>query len=123
MKRITKKNEATIKCYIQNAMSGLADDIEAGKKEEGIDLAAYFELCSTDNGCRIAYTHINGDPADVFTLTLTVRKRGADRDLTQFDFVGTNEEFLEYVRKPKYDLNRLYGRITAMSDKLDDYYS
>lgn len=55
-------------------MSALADDVEAGYKQEGIDLAAYLELCSTDNGCRIAYTHINGDPDDVFTLTITVRK-------------------------------------------------
>lgn len=104
-------------------MSGLAKDIEAGKKTEGIDLAAYLELCSTDNGCRIAYTHINGDPDDVFTLTITVRKRYTDRDFTQFDFTGTNREFIEYVRKPVYDYNEFYDRIMTMSDKADDYYS
>lgn len=101
--KISKNNEKKIKRYIQNAMLSLADGVEAGYKQEGIDLAAYLELCSTGNGCRIAYTHINGDHADVFTLTITVRKRNTDRDFTQFDFVGTNEQFIEYVRKPVYD--------------------
>lgn len=104
-------------------MSALADDVEAGYKQEGIDLAAYPELCSTDNGCRIAYTHINGDPDDVFTLTITVRKRNTDRDFTQFDFTGTNDQFIEYVRKPVYDYNEFYDRIMTMSDKADEYYS
>lgn len=123
MSKISKFNEAKINRYIQNAMSALADGVEAGNKPEGIDLAAYLELCSTDNGCRIAYTHINGDPEDVFTLTITVRKRHKDRDFTQFDFVGTNEEFIEYVRKPVYDYNEFYDRIMTMSDKADKYYS
>lgn len=123
MSKISKYNEAKIKRYIKNAMSCLVKGVEIGKKQDGIDLAAYFELCSTDNGCRIAYTHINSDPADVFTLTITVRKRNTDRDFTQFDFVGTNGQFIEYVRKPVYDHNELYDRIMTMSDKADEYYS
>ena len=123
LNKVTNRNEAKIKRYIQNAMSCLADAVEAGNKPEDIDLAAYLELCSTDNGCRIAYTHINGDPDEVFTLTITVRKRHTDRDFTQFDFVGTSDEFIEYVRKPVYDYNEYYDRIMIMSDKADEYYS
>lgn len=123
MSKISKKDEKKIKKYIQNAMSSLAKGVKEGEKPEGIDLAAYLELCSTGNGCRIAYTHINGDPDDIFTLTITVRKRNTDRDFTQFDFTGTNEEFIEYVRKPVYDINELYDRIMKMSDKADEYYS
>lgn len=123
MSKITKQIETKTKRYIQNAMSGLANDIEAGKKEDGVDLAAYIEICPTDNICRIAYTHISGDPSDIFTLTITVRKRYTDRDFTKFDFVGTNAEFIEYVRKPIYVYNEFYDRIMTMSDKADEYYS
>ena len=108
---------------VQAAEEVVADAVEAGNKPEDIDLAAYLELCSTDNGCRIAYTHINGDPDEVFTLTITVRKRHTDRDFTQFDFVGTSDEFIEYVSKPVYDHNEYYDRIMIMSDKADEYYS
>lgn len=56
-------------------------------------------------------------------MKISVYKNGTDREYSQFDFVGTNEEFIEYVRKPVYDYKKFYERIMMMSDKADDYYS
>ena len=123
MRKPSNKDEGKIKDFICKAMTDIADKVEAGEKKKDIDLAAYLALYSTDNGCRIAYTHINGDPSDVFTLTITVHKRGTDIVFSQFDFVGTNEEFIEYVRKPIYNLESFYERVMKMSDKADDYYT
>lgn len=119
---MTNENIAKTKKYIQQAMSGLADDLESGLKQKEADLAAYLEVCSTGNTCRLGLTHINGDPDDVLTLTIGVHKNGTDRVYSQFDFVGTIEEFIEYVRKPIYDYDNFYERIMVLSDKADAYY-
>lgn len=123
MTNISSANKTKIKNYIQQAMSGLAEDLEAGMKQKGSDLATYLEVCSTGNTCRLGLTHMNGDPNEVLTLTIGVHKNGTDRVYSQYDFVGTHEEFMKYVRKPIYNLEDFYNRIMTMSDKADDYYS
>lgn len=122
VERDPEKLKETTQGYIKEAMSWLADAVENGEKKDGYDLAAYVEICGTENSCRIAYTHISGDPPDIFTLTLNVYYNGgSDRMYTQYDFMGTNEQFYEYVRKPIYDYKKFYERIMDMSNRLDDY--
>lgn len=122
IKNMSKSDEEKTQKYIQEAMSWLADSVENGEKKEGYDLAAYVEICGTENSCRIAYTHITGDSPDIFTLTLDVYYNGgSDRMYSQYDFMGTNEQFYEYVRKPVYDHKKFYERIMDLSNKLDDY--
>lgn len=115
-------NEEKTQKYIRKAMNWLADAVENGEKKDDGDLAAYVEICGTENTCRIAYTHMYSDPPDFFTLTFNVYYNGgSDRMYSQYDFMGTNEEFYEYVRKPIYDCKKFYERIIGMSDRLDDY--
>lgn len=122
MSYISSKDKIKTLSYIRQAMSWLADAVENGEKKDGSDLAAYIEICGTDNSCRIAYTHISGDPPDIFTLTLSVYYNGgSDRMYSQYDFMGTNEQFYEYVRKPIYDYKKFYERIMDMSNRLDNY--
>ena len=102
-------------------MNYIADGVENGGLENGCDFSAYVEICGTENTGRIACTHMSSDPTDVITLTLGVYGGESDRVYTQYDFIGTKEEFYEYVRKPIYDYNKFYERLVHMSDRLNDY--
>lgn len=123
MGNISNRDKEKTQSYIIEAMSWLADAVENGEKRKDGDLAVYLEVCGTNNTSRIAYTHISGDPPNVFTLTIGVYRNGSDRIYSQYDFVGTNEEFYEYVRKPVYEYRKFYERIMSMSDRSDEYWS
>ena len=61
--------------------------------------------------------HFYGDPPEMRTLTIDVRERSSDRIYSQFDFEGTEAEFIEYVRKPGYDCDDFYKRIIHLADR------
>ena len=117
-------NDGKTKAEIERLLECYADYAEKGiKEDDGTDLSGYGEVYGTQNYFKLTFTHISGDPAGVRTLILKVIRKNTDREYSQFDFKGTGEEIIEYIRKPVYSSDDFLRRIKNMSDKCDDYWS
>ena len=112
-----KKLIADVEC----GMKMLEDAVAANNIVEDKDNAVYIALGNT--GCigRLAYTHVIGDPQDVYTLTLGAMMSGRDDLHMTYDFTGTKEAFCRYAREKAYDSERFAKFIiSCVHDILDE---
>ncbi|MBR4909950.1 MAG: hypothetical protein IKZ47_01340 [Clostridia bacterium] len=116
-------DEKKTKEAIRQLMNSYADYAEKGiKEDDSTAISGAGKIEGTDNFFKLSFVHISGDPAGVRTLMLKVIRQNTDREYSQFDFKGTSEEIIEYIRKPVYSCDDFYNRIKRMSDKCDDYW-
>lgn len=123
MKYISDDNFKKFCSHVQEGMESLAKAIEDGIHPQYAKPATvYIGIPGEKNNfCRLAYSCFDRDKKDILTLSVGVIRKGTDAIFETFYFNGTEQEFIDYVRKPVYDCKKLTEHLVKLSDRCNEY--